>query len=336
MQPDDLFICVPPLGDAIDRNPLIVTPETSLLDAIALMSQARGSNCTLPNPNSSASDSFIEQTVRSSCVLVMEGNQLRGIFTERDIVWLTADGLNFEGVKIASVMSHPVITLPEADFQDVFGAVFLFRRYRIRHLVIVDEHDQLVGIVSPESIRRVMHPANLLKLRRVAEVMTTEAIHAPRTASVLSLARLMAEQRISCVVITEENEEGGFQPLGIVTERDIVQFQTLQLNLSRTQAQTVMSTPLLLLSPEDSLGKAHHEMQRLRVRRLVVSWNRGKGLGIITQTSLLRVFDPMELYGVIEVLQRTVKQLEAEKAELLRQCKLEPQMPSPSAQWQAE
>ncbi|HEY9596322.1 MAG TPA: CBS domain-containing protein, partial [Cyanophyceae cyanobacterium] len=148
MQPDDLLIRVPPLEDAIDRNPLIVTPDTSLLDAIALMSQARGSNCTLPNPNPS-SDAFIQQTGHSSCILVMEGNQLLGIFTERDIVWLTADGLNFEGVKIADVMSHPVITLPEADFQDVFGAVFLFRRYRIRHLVIIDEHDQLVGIVSP-------------------------------------------------------------------------------------------------------------------------------------------------------------------------------------------
>jgi CBS domain-containing protein len=211
-----------------------------------------------------------------------------------------------------------VITLPEAQFQDVFAALFLFRRYRIRHLVIVDEHNQLIGIVSSESIRRVLQPANLLKLRRVSEVMTTPVIHAPMTASVLSLARLMAQQRVSCIVITQANAQGGFQPVGIVTERDIVQFQTLQLNLANTLAQAVMSTPLFLLSPSDSLCKAHHEMQQRRVRRLVVSWNEGRELGIVTQTSLLRVFDPVEMYEVIAVLQQTVKQLEVEKSELLQ------------------
>ncbi|MDJ0567515.1 MAG: hypothetical protein QNJ53_00560 [Pleurocapsa sp. MO_192.B19] len=78
-----------------------------------------------------------------------------------------------------------------------------------------------------------------------------------------------------------------------------------------------MSTPLFLLNPEDSLLVANQEMQRRRVRRLVVSWNWGQGLGIITQTSMLRIFDPMEMYGVIETLQSTVQQLEREKAELL-------------------
>ncbi len=78
-----------------------------------------------------------------------------------------------------------------------------------------------------------------------------------------------------------------------------------------------MSTPLCLLSPEDSLWTAHQQMQQLHVRRLVVSWNWGRDLGIVTQTSLLRIFDPVEMYEIIETLQRTVQQLEAEKAERL-------------------
>jgi hypothetical protein len=58
------------------------------------------------------------------------------------------------------------------------------------------------------------------------------------------------------------------------------------------------------------------------VGRLVVSWNWGRGLGIVTQTSLLRVFDPMEMYGVIENLQQTIQQLESERS---------PSLPSPPA-----
>ncbi|HEY5139181.1 MAG TPA: hypothetical protein VIJ25_07695, partial [Methylococcales bacterium] len=63
---------------------------------------------------------------------------------------------------------------------------------------------------------------------------------------------------------------------------------------------------------------AHQQMQKRHVRRLVVTWNWGRDLGIVTQTSLLRIFDPMEMYGIIETLQRTVQQLEAEKAERLK------------------
>ena len=134
----------------------------------------------------------------------------------------------------------------------------------------------------------------------------------------------MADRKVSCVVITLDDEGEDWQsvganPVGIITERDIVQFQALQINLAKVQAQTVMSEPLFLLNPEDSLWTAHQEMLSRRVRRLVVSWNWGQGLGIVTLTSLLKIFDPIEMYGVIKTLQQTIEQLEAEKAQLLEQ-----------------
>lgn len=248
--------------------------------------------------------------VRASCVLVMENQTLLGILTERDVVQLTANAINFAQVTVADVMTHPVIALPQQLVQDIFAALFLFRRYRIRHLPIVDEDGQLVGVLSHESIRQILNPAYLLRLRRVSEVMTTEVIQASPLSTLLSIAQLMAEHRVSCIVITQTDEEQTNQPIGIVTERDMVQFQAFGIDLRKTEAQTVMSTPLFLLSPEDTLWIAHQEMQRRRVGRLVVSWNWGREIGIVTQTSLLRVFDPMEMYYVIESLQQTIQQLE--------------------------
>jgi CBS domain-containing protein len=312
---NDPRIAIPGVEEAIDRHPLTVPPTTSLIDVIAFMSLTQRPIQDIEL--AAAEEALSTRSVRSSYALVTQGTEVVGIFTERDIVRLTAMGKDFEGVQIAEVMTHPVITLPETDFQDLFAVLFLFRRYRIRHLVVVNVQGQLVGVVSPGSIRKVLRPANLLKLRRVADVMTHQIIHAPRTASVFDLAQMMAEQRVSCIVITEEDAEEHNQPLGIVTERDIVQFQALRLDLAETKAETVMSTPLCLLSPEDSLWTAHQQMQQLHVRRLVVSWNWGRDLGIVTQTSLLRIFDPVEMYEIIETLQRTVQQLEAEKAERL-------------------
>ena len=303
------------IQDAIDRNPLVVTPDTPLVEAIALMNQARGSSCSLSNKANKDIGATM-RGARSSCVLVMSGWELLGIFTERDIVQLTAKRLNLEEIKIGQVMTQPIVSLPETNLKDVFAPLFLFRRYRIRHLPIVDSQGGLVGTISPESIRQVLQPVNLLKLRRVADVMSQEVIHAPLTASILTLAQLMAQHGVSCVVIVEGDENSCLLPVGIVTERDIVQFQYLQLELGKIEAREVMSTPLFLLTPEDSLFAAYQEMERRRVRRLVVSWNWGKGLGIVTQTSLLRVFDPMEMYGAIELLQSTVRELETQKAVL--------------------
>ncbi len=313
MQFDHPLIFAPAVEAAIDHEPPIVTPDTPLVNAIALMNQTR---LLVPQSGGEASETLTAGAKLSSYILVMQNTELLGIFTERDIVQLTAAGVNFEGVQIGAVMTQAPIVLRQADFHDISAALFLFRRYRIRHLPIVSDNGFPIGVVSPESIRRVLRPANFLKRRRVSELMSTEVIHAPVTASVLSLAQLMASHDISCVAIAQEDEEGNILPVGIVTERDIVQLQSLQIDFARTQAQTVMSTPLFLLSPEDSLYKAYQEMQQRHVRRLVVSWNWGQGLGIITETDLLRVFDPIEMYGTIEILQRTIEQLKREQAEL--------------------
>lgn len=306
--PSDTWQTVTPMmADAVNQQVLKVAPDCPLSQAIASMGAVR-SNCELTTGSSGGR--------HASCALIVENQQIIGIFTERDIVRLTASGADLSSLTVADVMTSPVKTLQQSAFQDIFAVLFLFRRYRIRHLPIVDEHNYPIGIVTPDSIRRVLRPANLLKMRRVADVMSTDVIYALPTTPVIQLAQQMAEHRVSCIVIVEvdshattSREIQAFIPMGIVTERDIVQFQALELNLQRLTAQDVMSTPLFLLEPTDSLWTAHQEMLVRHVRRLVVSWNWGSGLGIVTQTSLLKVFDPIEMYSIIESLQRTLHQI---------------------------
>ncbi|PPT05474.1 two-component hybrid sensor and regulator [Geitlerinema sp. FC II] len=302
---------IPTLEEAIDRFPLVVPPNAAVLDVIASMSCIREDRCTFA-PHTTSSSVCVTQ--RQSCALVADADRrILGIFTERDLVRLTATGVPLSGQTIADVMTCPVVTLSETDLQDIFAALFLFRRYRIRHLAIVDDRDRWVGIVTPNSIRRVIRPSNLLKLRRVSEVMTSPVVCAPSDVPLVKVAHLMANARVSCVVLTTEDIDDRHLPIGIVTERDIVQFQSLELDVNTLDAATVMSSPLFLLKPEDSLWTAHQEMQKRHVRRMVVSWDWGYQLGIVTQTSLLRIFDPLEMYGVVETLQRTVRELTAQR-----------------------
>lgn len=356
------------LEQAIDRYPLTAGPETSLAVAIALMSQLQNSCPLVKIPLSSDRGAMNEasaaEKVRAHCVLVVQNQQtittgnfsnnpreglLIGILTPADLVRLIASGkidsqqkVGLHKIPISEVMSPVPVSLTESDDQDVFTALSLFRQHRIRYLPIVNQFGNLVGVLTRERIRQVLQPSNILKLRRVAELMTTP-ITAPHTASLQSITELMSEHQVSCVVITKNKEltmekpkddytsifhYSFHQPLGILTEYDIVQAQFLELKFEQTPAQKVMRTPLQFLQPSDSLWTAHKEMQQQQVQRLVVCGGRGEMLGIITQTSLLRVLDPTEMYRVVKQLQQSVYQLQAEKVELLqnRNAKLEQQV----------
>ena len=306
----DHSIGTPPLAEAIDRYPLIVTPTTDLFAVVTLMYETvERSQAILANSAPAPADLLC--SARASCVLVMQDDKLLGIFTERDLVQLTTAGIDLQTTQISDVMHHPVLTMSERELHNVFAALFLFRRHRIRHLAIVDDLQQPIGVVSLDSIRHIVRPTNLLKIRRVTEVMTDNVTTAAPSALVVELAQLMATHQISCIVIVSDVDRDNprQQPIGIVTERDMVRFQALGLDVNTTTARSVMSTPLFVLNPEDSLWMAHQEMERRQVRRLVVSWNWGEKLGLVTQTSILRVFDPIEMHNVIETLQRTIQQL---------------------------
>ena len=88
----------------IDRHPLTVPPETLVSEVVTLMSQAR-----------------------VSCVLVTQQHKLVGIFTERDVVKMTAAGMALADVEIAAVMTKQLITLPETSANNALSVVSMLK-----------------------------------------------------------------------------------------------------------------------------------------------------------------------------------------------------------------
>jgi CBS domain-containing protein len=80
-----------------------------------------------------------------SSVVVMEGDRLAGIVTERDLVNLVAEGLDPTAAKVADRMSTKLDTVEPRT--DIAEAAEHMARLRIRHLPVLDK-DKLVGIIS--------------------------------------------------------------------------------------------------------------------------------------------------------------------------------------------
>jgi PAS domain S-box-containing protein len=311
------------LQSAIIREPLVVSADATVMEAIALMSSGR-SQCDAENHSDNHLQQF-QQEARSSCVLVLEDEKLIGVITERDVVRLSAQQQNLNRLLVREVMAHPVVTLRESDLTDLFLAVNLLQQYHIRHLPLLDEQDLLVGMVTHESLRQISRPIDLMRLRLVSEVMTPNVVCAASDSSMLAIAQMMAEQKISSVMIVETciTDTSLQIPVGIVTERDVVQFQALGLNLDTCIAYTVMSTPIFAVKPEDNLLTVQQIMEQRLIRRLAVTGEFGELLGIVTQTSLLQALNPTEIYNLAKILEAKVEQLESEKVTLLKHRNIE-------------
>ncbi len=299
---------LPSLASIVDRQPLTVDPDMLLIEVISLMSRAKGGNCLLPGaelaPDSAipGTQSLYESvTPHQSAVLVLANERLAGIFTERDLVKLTASQRSLYGVKVGEVMCTRLQTLVLSDRHTVMSALTIFQQHQIRHLPIVNDLQQLIGIVTPEHIRQILQPVNLLKFRSVAEAMTSDVVCAVPTTTILQIAQMMTERNISSIVIVDSQQP--LQPVGIITEQDIIQFQTLELKLEQVLAQTVMSSPLFCLQSKDSLWAAQQMMQTRNIRRVVITNDRGELEGILTQSNLLQLLDPLAMLSILNSLQ---------------------------------
>jgi PAS domain S-box-containing protein len=325
------------LTSAIVRNPLTLPPHVTVMEAIAQMSGVRTVCSTSRAGDRLLDDLHLES--RSSCVLIVEDQKILGILTERDVVRISAQQQSLHNLPICDVMASPVVTLRESAFNDLFFVINLLQQHHIRHLPVLDEQNHLVGLLTHESLQQLSRPVNLLRLRLVAEIMTSEVVCADPCVSMRSIAQLMAEHRVSSVMLVQQVKGESLQiPVGIVTDRDIVQFQALSLDFETCQAQSVMSAPIFSVSPEDSLLAVHQIMEQRLIRRLAVTGRQGELLGIVTQTSLLHVLNPLELYKLAEALERKASRLEVEKIELLenRALELERQVAERTAALQAQ
>lgn len=278
--------------------PLTTSPHTVLRDAIAIMHQAK-----------------------ASCVVVVDANKPVGIFTEHDCVQWMARGINPDTVAISSLMPPQLVTLNMTDLQNPVAALETMQHHQIHHLPVIDESGELVDLVTPTSLRDMLHPSDFMQLLRVEEVMTTQNIFLARTTTVATVLQNMAQHRVRSVVIVDQplpTPAHRHRPIGILTERDMVHLQATNLPLDETQVGDVMSSPLLTIAPQENLWVAHEQMQAHQVRRLVVCNTQGHFLGMITQHGIFQAMQPSEMLNVVHLLRETVKRLQNENIELLQ------------------
>jgi CBS domain-containing protein len=121
------------------------------------------------------------------------------------------------------------------------------------------------------------------RISGVGGLMKEDVVTVRRFNSILDVAETMKEHDVSCVVVVE-----GKQPVGIVTEKDLVRRVIAEKMDPYSSVEKVMSAPLITVSKDTDIGVATKIMIERKIRRLPVVEG-GSLVGIITARDVLNI-----------------------------------------------
>lgn len=237
-----------------------------------------------------------------SCVLVVDGKRLVGIFTERNIVKAADEGINFKSLPIERLMSRPVMTV--RDHVDLYEAYDIMTTNGIRHLVVVNSNEEIIGIVTQTDMIRHLGLEYFIEFKKASSVMTRTVVTEQKGCSVWNSLKKMAENNISCIIIVEDK-----RPIGILTERDMTRLLFEKKDVRFRMVEDVMTAPVITISLETPLFDAVALMRKRKVRRLAVIDGNGETVGLITQSDIVRGLEGHYIKSLKTVIREKEEQL---------------------------
>src|SRR5580704_5465001 len=127
---------------------------------------------------------------------------------------------------MSDIMTARVVTVEMDDRLEVVKEIFDTMSFH--HLLVVDEHKKLSGVVSDRDLLRALSPyvgsaaetardvATLNK--RVHQIMSRNPLTLHPEAQIEDCVQLFLGQRISCIPIVNRD----FKPVGVVSWRDVL------------------------------------------------------------------------------------------------------------------
>ena len=116
----------------------------------------------------------------------------------------------------------------------------------------------------------------------VKQIMKTDVVSIDENENVQDAAQQMIKSNIGCVIITRDNI-----PFGIFTESDFVRIAAKG-NPLFTTLDGVVSTPLVVITPGETIWEAAEIMRKKDIHKLPVQYE-NKIVGIITASDLVKV-----------------------------------------------
>ena len=213
--------------------------------------------------------------------VVVEEDKVVGIFSESDTLRIKYENKDLN-TNVLEYASKPVITIKTS--YNLFEAINLMIENDISKLVIVDDKDRPIGVLSQRTLIATIDQEMLKRHKFVKDVVKHRKLISLSQFDTLDKAlKTIVENKIRAVVIVESD-----LAVGIITQKDLTKLISLGIDLSTSLIKDYMKRPVVTCKLDTPLIEASEMMARLNIRRLVVVDDDDKPIGIITQGDIIR------------------------------------------------
>jgi acetoin utilization protein AcuB len=132
-------------------------------------------------------------------------------------------------MQLKDIMSKKLVTVPVGT--TLAKSTLIMNEHRIRHLPVTDETDTVIGILSSKDLPMFSEIRDL----RVEFFMTAPILSLPESAPLKEAAFKMLENKISSVLVFDENNNA----TGIITTDDLLWHLVTQLQKESEHSNSV-------------------------------------------------------------------------------------------------
>jgi CBS domain-containing protein len=171
------------VGELMDTAIFSLPPSASVVEAASVMLQEKVSS-----------------------ILIMEGETLQGIITERDLISLIPNAQTITSLSVSDVMSRHLITIAEDAY--FYEAMLTMMKHKVKHLPVLT-HRKVSGIVTLKKLTDFRGHSVLSMVKDMDEARTVEQLAEQHQKIVAFIARMMQEGASAheiCSIITEFND----------------------------------------------------------------------------------------------------------------------------------
>jgi CBS domain-containing protein len=138
---------------------------------------------------------------------------------------------------------------------------------------------------------------------QVSQIMTENPICCVRTTTLEEVARMMVENDCGAIPVVEDQD--GWRPVGIITDRDITTRAVAEgRNPLELAAGDIMSPSPVTAAPETSLEECERLMEIHKLRRILVVDADGGCCGIVALADIARHAPEEQIGEVVEEVSR--------------------------------
>ena len=136
------------MTDALIQSIVTVSADTLLIEVLHKISQTQ-SRAIAAKEEKLSSETWQLPKLPPNCALVTENDRLVGILTGKNIIRAVTT-VDIHQTSIRSVMTSPVISLPQAQLTQPSAIARCFHDHSIHHLPVVDEQGHPLGLLTSE------------------------------------------------------------------------------------------------------------------------------------------------------------------------------------------